>query len=241
MWSFLTNKGEKERWFGFCCSLLIVNRGFSLPKQLRPGFDMPGINSLFNTCCNYEEGDIKGRMNKFISFVRFLMKGRLLRNAHLFPPSTGGCVHIHLGSIGKLDPTGNILWLCVHKGLLLSQSGKSTLHNRLLYGCRVEGGCWGLSQQSPAESTDSSPIHHSTHTYTHIGTIYPHTQFSISTQPHVYIFDCNRIPLRHGWTSSSKQQRCSQSPSIFQINFTNGGWRGGWKAFDKPWDKQELI
>lgn len=119
--------------------------------------------------------------------------------------------------------------------VLLSQSGKSTLHNRLLYGCRVEGGCWSLSQQSPAESTDRSPIHHSTHAYTHIRTIYPHTQFSISSQPHVYIFDCKRIPLRHGQTSNSKQQRCSQSSSefpynettlpasIFPINFTKGG------------------
>lgn len=196
-----------------------------LPKQLRPGFDMHGINSLFNTCCDYDEGDIKSRMNQLNRFVQ--------------PPSTGGCDHVHLGSVGKLDPTGNNLWLCVQKGLLLSQSGKSTLHNRLLYGCRVEG---GLSQQSPTESTDSSPIHRSTHAYTHIRTIYPHTQFSISSQPHVYISDCNRIPLNHRQTSNSKHQRCSQwssefpyneaslPSSIFQINFTKGGWRGGWKV-----------
>lgn len=104
MQSFLTNKGRKKDDFGLVAHCSELTEDFHCQNNLNLVLlCMVSSNSHFKTCCNYEEGAIKARMNKLKRFVQLLMKGRL------FSPSTGGCVHVHLGSVGKLDPTGNNL------------------------------------------------------------------------------------------------------------------------------------
>lgn len=87
---------------------------------------------------------------------------------------------------------------------------------------RGDAGAYPSSYQlNPRTVHQSTTAYTHTHTHTHHLPAHSiqHLQ-STSCISHVYIFDCNRIPLRHGQTSHSKQKRCSQSSSEFLYNET---------------------